>query len=105
MVLKRIITMSHYNKEMQLRKTCKLYAYVLEAQGKEVPESILECRDSDGSEEYDCLIDCVADLSQALKSFDSETFERIVKNTQVEEARELAHWWEMYQLYIPLETN
>lgn len=36
MVLKRIITMSHYNKEMQLRKTCKLYAYVLDAQDKEV---------------------------------------------------------------------
>ncbi len=94
--------MSGYNKELQLRKTCKLYAYVLEAQGKEVPESILECRDSDGSEEYDCIVNCVANLYQEVKSFDSETFERIVNDTQSPEARELAHWWEMYQLYTPI---
>lgn len=97
--------MANSNKEMQLRKTCKLYAYVLAAQGKEVPESILECRDSDGSEEYDCIVDCVADLSHILKGMDTDIFNKIVKNTDSQEARELAHWWEMYQLYIPLEKN
>lgn len=97
--------MGNANKEMQLRKTCKLYAYVLTAQGKEVPESILECRDSDGSEEYDCIVDCVADLSHVLKNLDTDTFNKIVKNTDSQEARELAHWWEMYQLYVPLETE
>ena len=97
--------MANSNKEMQLRKTCKLYAYVLASQGKEVPERIQECRDSDGSEEYDCIVDCVADLSKALKELDSDTFKRIVKNTDSQEALELAHWWEMYQLYIPLETE
>lgn len=97
--------MANANKEMQLRKTCKLYAYVLTAQGKEVPERIIECRDSDGSEEYDCIVDCVSDLSRALKELDSDAFAKIVNNTDSQEARELAHWWEMYQLYIPLETK
>ena len=94
--------MGNSNKEMQLRKTCKLYAYVLASQGKEVPEAIEECRDCDGSEDYDLLVDCVTDLSRELKDLDSETFEKIVKNPDLLEARELAHWWEMYQLYTPL---
>jgi hypothetical protein len=97
--------MSNSNREMQLRKTCKLYAYVLVSQGQEVPERIQECRDSDGSEEYDCIVDCVSDLSKVLKELDSDTFDKIVKNSDSQEARELAHWWEMYQLYIPLETE
>jgi len=94
--------MSHVNKEMQLRKTCKLYAYLLTSQGKDVPDAIQECRDCDGSEEYDYLVDCVKDLSQELQGLDSEVYEKIVNNTDVLEARELAHWWEMYKLYIPL---
>lgn len=97
--------MANANREMQLRKNCKLYAYVLAAQGKEVPDVILDCRDSDGTEEYDCLLDCVSDLSHALKELDSDTFNKIVNNTDTQEARELALWWEMYQLYIPLETK
>ena len=95
--------MSNANKEMQLRKTCKLYAYVLASQGKEIPDAIQECRDCDGSEDYDLLVDCVADLSQALKDLDSETFDKIVNNTESVEARELSQWWEMYQIYIPLD--
>lgn len=97
--------MANANKEMQLRKNCKLYAYVLVSQGKEVPEAILECRDSDGSEEYDCLIDCVADLSKALKDLDSDSFNKIVNNPDSQDARELSLWWDMYQLYIPLENK
>lgn len=89
--------MSPSNKEMQLRKTCQLYAYVLVSQGKEVPEEIQECADS-----YDCPVDCVAELSQALKSFDSDTFDKIVNNPKSAEARDLVHWWEMYQAYTPL---
>ena len=95
--------MSNANKEMQLRKTCRLYAYLLTAQGKEVPDAIEECRDCDGSEDYDLLVDCVTDLSKELKSLDSDTFEKIVKNTDSNEAGELAHWWEMYQLYTPVQ--
>ncbi len=85
------------NREVQLRKTCELYAYVLVSQGKEVPEAIQECADS-----YDYPVDCVKELSQLLKSLDSETFEKIVNNTKSKEARDLAQWWEMYQIYIPL---
>jgi len=95
--------MSAYNKELQLRKNCRLYAYVLASLGKEVPEAILECRDSDGSEDYDLLVDCVADLAKTLKGFDSETFDKIVNDTQSQEARELSQWWEMYQIYVPLD--
>jgi len=85
------------NKEMQLRKTCQLYAYVLVSQGKEVPEEIQECTVS-----YDYPVECVAELSQALEGLDSDTFEKIVNNTQSQESRDLAQWWEMYQTYIPL---
>lgn len=86
------------NKELQLRKNCKLYRYVLYSLGKEIPEAIEDCADS---EEYDYLVDCVADLSKEIKNFDSETFDRIVNNSEVPEARELAQWWEMYKMYTP----
>jgi len=92
--------MNPTNREIQLRKTCQLYAYVLVSQGKEVPEEILECTAS-----YDYPVDCVAELSQALKSLDSDTFEKIVNDTQSKKARDLAQWWDMYQIYIPPPEN
>lgn len=88
--------MSPTNREIQLRKTCQLYAYVLKAQGKEVPEEIQECTAS-----YDYLIDCVQDLSLELQRLDSESFEKIVHNKVLKEARDLENWWEMYQMYTP----
>jgi len=84
--------MSATNKEMQLQRNCQLYAYVLTSQGKEVPEYIQE-----SAESYDYLVDCVAELSQEVESLDTEAFERVVNNTQIQEARELAYWWTMYQ--------
>ncbi len=92
--------MSPSNKELQLRKTCQLYVYVLVSQGKEVPEAVQECADSD---DFDDLVDCVSQLSQELADLDSDSFEQIVNNTQSNEARQLAHWWEMYQAYIPVQ--
>ena len=92
--------MTPTNREIQLRKTCQLYAYVLKAQGKEVPEDIQECTAS-----YDYPVDCVKELSKALQSFDSDTFEKIVNNTESKVARDLANWWEMYQIYIPPPAN
>ena len=80
------------NKEMQQRKTCQLYMYVLTSLGKEIPYEILECAHS-----YDYLVDCVAELSEALKGLDSDTFDRIVNDTQSKEARDLKYWWEMQQ--------
>jgi len=88
--------MNPTNREIQLRKTCQLYAYVLKSQGKEVPEDVQECTAS-----YDYPVDCVAKLSQALQSLDSDTFEKIVNDPQSEKARDLAQWWDMYQIYIP----
>lgn len=84
--------MNPTNKEMQLRKTCELYVYVLVSQGKEVPDEIQECADS---YDYDYLVDCVAELSAALEGLDSDTFDKIMNNTQVKEARDLTYWWEM----------
>ncbi|MBC8237113.1 MAG: hypothetical protein H8E76_02670 [Helicobacteraceae bacterium] len=84
--------MSATNKEMQLQRNCQLYAYVLVSQGKEVPEYIEE-----SAESYDYLVDCVVELSEEIKGLDSDTFERVVNNTQSQEARELAYWWRMYQ--------
>ncbi len=86
--------MNPTNKEMQLRKTCELYVYVLESQGKEVPDEIQECADS---YDYDYLVDCVAALSDAIKALDSDTYDRIVNNTHSKEAHNLAYWWEMQQ--------
>ncbi|PHR54604.1 MAG: hypothetical protein COA44_12645 [Arcobacter sp.] len=88
------------NREIQLQKTCELYAYVLEAQGKEVAYAVQECADS-----YDYPIDCVKELAQALKDLDSESFEKIVNNTDLQEARDLANWWTMYESYIPVPKS
>ena len=89
--------MSPTNREIQLQKNCKLYAYVLESQGKEVDYAIQECADS-----YDYPVDCVKELEQELKSLDSETFKKIVHNKELQESRDLANWWTMYQSYIPV---
>ncbi|MDQ7042518.1 MAG: hypothetical protein Q9M34_03200 [Sulfurimonas sp.] len=89
--------MSVSNREIQLRKTCQLYAYVLRAQGKEVEYSLQECADS-----YDYPIDCVKELYSTLKGLDKKTFDEIVHNSQAPEAQDLANWWEMYQIYIPV---
>jgi len=91
--------MSPSNREIQQRKTCQLYAYVLKSQGKEVPEYIEECADS-----YDYPVECMKELSTVLKDLDSDTFEKIVNNTESQEARDLANWWEMYQTYMPLDN-
>ena len=92
--------MSASNREIQLRKTCQLYAYVLELLGKEVEYALQECADS-----YDYPIDCVKDLYTTLKDLDSETFERIVHNKSAPEAHDLANWWKMYQIYIPVPKS
>ncbi len=89
--------MSPSNREIQLRKTCQLYAYVLTMLGKETPEEILECADT-----YDYPVDCVKELYQELKDLDSDTFDKIVNDSESMQARDLAQWWEMYQIYIPL---
>ena len=86
--------MAPSNKEMQRQKNCKLYTYLLLSQEKEVPDEILECAHS-----YDCdyPVDCVIELAEEIKGLDSESFERIVNDSRSQEARELAHWWEMHQ--------
>ncbi len=84
--------MTPSNKEMQLRRNCQLYAYVLVSQGKEIPEVI-----QDAIDDYDYLVDCVIDLSEEIKALDSDTFDKIVNNKDRQEARELSYWWEMCQ--------
>lgn len=86
--------MNPTNKEMQLRRNCKLYAYLLKSQDKEIPEEIQECADS---YHYDYLVDCVVALAEAIKGLDSDTFDRIINNKESKEAQELAYWWEMQQ--------
>ena len=90
--------MSPTNREIQVQKTCELYAYLLELQGKEVSDDIQECAES-----YDYPIDCMAKLSEAIRALDSDSFKKIMKNTESTKALDLAKWWEMYQVYIPLE--
>jgi len=89
--------MNPNNREVQLRKTCELYAYVLLAQDKEVPGEILECASS-----YDYPVECISSLSQEIQNMDSATFERVVNNPFSQEARDLAQWWKMYLTYIPV---
>jgi len=84
--------MSPSNKEMQLRKNCELYAYLLKSLGKEIPEEIEDC-----IADYEYVLNCVAELYKAVESLSSEDFERIVNNKDILESRELAYWWEMQQ--------
>jgi len=86
--------MNPTNKELRLRKNCQLYVYLLVSQSKEVPEEIQECADS---YDYDFLVDCVTQLSDELEGLDSDTFEKIVNNTESNDARELSYWWKMHQ--------
>lgn len=88
--------MSPTNKEIQLRKNCQLYAYVLNELGKEIPEEIQEC-----SESFDYPVECATQLFQILQSLDSDTFNKIVKNKESQVACDLSNWWKMYQMYIP----
>ena len=91
--------MNPSNQEIQLRKTCQLYTYVLESLNKEVPEEIQECSGS-----YEYPVNCTAELFQVLDSLDSDTFKKIVHDTQSEKAHDLSNWWEMYKIYIPLNS-
>ena len=86
--------MNPTNKEMQLRKNCQLYLYVLVSLGKEIPEEILECAHS---YDYEYLFNCVPQLLETLKGLDKDTFEKLVNNPESLEAKELAFWWEMQQ--------
>jgi len=82
--------MSTINKEMQLQRNCRLYMYLLKSQGKEVPEEIQDC-----AEDYDYIINCTEQLTQAVNGLDSESYEKIVNNKDSSEAAELRHWLEM----------
>jgi len=84
--------MSPSNKEIQLSKNCQLYAYALRAQGKEVPEEIQDCVDS-----YEYVLNCVKELYKEIQEMDSQTFQRVVKNSELLESRELSYWWDMQQ--------
>ena len=84
--------MSPTNKEMQLRKNCELYAYVLKSLGKEVPEEIEDCLAS-----YEYVTNCVSELFLEIQNLKDEEFERLVNNKNILESRELAYWWEMRQ--------
>jgi len=80
------------NKEMQLLKTCQLYAYVLSLQCKEVSEEISDCAIS-----YDYLIDCTSQLVEELQNADNYTFDLLVNNPDSYYANDLKNWWQMYQ--------
>jgi len=92
--------MAPTNREIQFQKTCELYAYVLMSQGKEVQYHIEECANS-----YEYPVDCVKELAQEIESLDEKTFEKIVNDTKVQEARDLANWWKMYQGYTPVPKS
>lgn len=84
--------MNPSNQELQLHKNCQLYAYVLESQGKVIPEHIQDCIES-----YEYVVNCVNELLDELKSLDGDTFNRIVNNKESLESREVSYWWEMQQ--------
>ena len=93
--------MGFSNRELQLRRNCELYSYLLQAQNKEVPEYIEECIVTD---DFDLLVDCVKELAQEIQSLDDESFTKILENENSVEAKNLLKWWEMYQLYIPVNA-
>ncbi len=90
--------MNPTNREVQLRKTCQLYEYVLISLGQEVPEAVAACAVS-----YDYPVECMKELVSLLESLSGEEFEKVVNNPESQSARDLAQWWQMYQTYIPIE--
>lgn len=88
------------NQEIQLQKNCEIYAYVLRSLGREVSEEVQDCVD-----DYEYSIDCVNELIKTLQSLESERFKKIVYDSELPVARELANWWEMYQAYIPVPKS
>ena len=82
------------NKELQLRKNCQLYKYLLVSLGKEVPGHIEECANAFDA---DYLVNCASELSEALKELDRETLDKIINDPHSKVAHELAFWWEMQQ--------
>lgn len=92
--------MNPSNKEMQLRKNCELYAYVLTAQGKEIPEVI-----QDGLDDYEYIINCSEDLYKEVENLDTDTFQTIVNNKEVQGSRELSYWWKMYKEYNQIQIE
>jgi hypothetical protein len=81
------------NKELQLRKNCHLYAYVLQYLELEIPEHIIECL---MDEEYEYLVECSNELAQLLKSLEQEKFTELI-NGECESSQELKLWWDMNQ--------
>ena len=88
------------NKEIQMRTTCQLYAYVLESLGKEISEDVQDCADS-----YDFPVNCVEELAQELKNLDSDTLNNISNKKDSEEAYALRNWWKMYQEMEKLHSD
>lgn len=84
--------MNPSNREIQQRKTCQIFAYVLHSLGKEVPYHIDECADS-----YEYPVNCVEELSQELQGLDTQTLNKIMNNPHIQESSDLKHWWEMFQ--------
>lgn len=84
--------MPAYNRDMQQRKTCQLYVYLLTVLGKEVPYTVEECANS-----YEDLIDCSMELAKELEALKSEEYERLITAEDSTIGNDLALWWEMYQ--------
>lgn len=94
--------MNPTNKELQLRKNCLLYRYLLQALDKDVPEPIQECADAD---DYDFLVDCVDALSETLNALSDDTFHDLISKNNTPEAKELASWWHMHKVALQLRDD
>jgi hypothetical protein len=84
--------MTPTNQEIQFQKNCELYAYVLRALHREVPDEIEECASC-----YDYPVECTKELSELLEGLDAKTLDIIMGNTDSQEARDLTRWWQMQQ--------
>lgn len=90
------------NKELQLRKNCIVFKFLLEVLGREVPESIQECAED---EEYEYLVECVDELAATLSQLDEHVYKSLILDNNTPEARELASWWEMHQIALGLRQD
>lgn len=78
------------NKEIQLRKTCQLYAFVLEHLGHEVPEMIEEC-----AQDFEYPVECAKELIALLEATDRKTLDIMMHSNATSLGRDLANWWQM----------
>ena len=83
------------DREAELQRTAKLYAYALKACGEKVPKEVKKA-----AADYYCRVDYVAELCTFIgdiRAIRNRDYEHVVYNAKDRTSRDLADWWEDHQ--------